>query len=692
MKYRLTTISLNEKARSEVYEQLVALIGDRFAIESLCYTDYKKANRNDDKVVLITTPPVMNLIKSQLQSNCKYFIAKRTINPSHLGLILNIPAESEVLVVNNLYENALEVIAELACIGVNHIRLVPYDFTPNSGNRFRYAITPGEGHLVPSSIPNVVDIGNRLISLTTIAQILFYCTGDSMDDDFLYSRYIRDLVSLSFELSRQVKRNDMLQQQMKTIISNSEDGIIVTEADKIITFHNEMASAILNKKPLIGKSLYDLHILQNNGEYSDTAFTYIDDKVIHVTTKEVALDKTKKVQMITLKDLTTIKKIDEQYKRQKKYTEYNAKYTFNDIVYKSAAMSKAVEIAKRLAQRDSTILITGESGTGKELIAQSIHNTSIRSDYPFIAINCAALSDSLLESELFGYEEGAFTGARKGGKRGIFELADDGTIFLDEIGDAPPSIQKKLLRVLQEKEIMRVSGTKVIPINVRVIAATNKDLHELVEQGMFRKDLYYRLNVLSLHLPPLRERTDDIELLLYYFIHRHGATNISVIDTEVLECFLAYSWPGNIRELDNIAEYIAAIYDTGENAKEEIMHHLMLHHSAEKTILTAKDRLPEKLFSRDPRVKKDLMYILEVLHEAKSGQVLIGRYKIQEILQSKCYNMTIQQVKTRLDMLRKAGFIVAHNGKGSVLTAEGEKFLHVGNNRETKEADALTNR
>jgi transcriptional regulator with PAS, ATPase and Fis domain len=352
-------------------------------------------------------------------------------------------------------------------------------------------------------------------------------------------------------------------------------------------------------------------------------------------------------------------------------------------------MSKVIEIAKHLAQRDTTILITGESGTGKELMAQSIHNASARSDYPFIAINCAALTDSLLESELFGYEEGAFTGARKGGKRGIFELADDGTIFLDEIGDAPPQIQKELLRVLQEKEIMRVSGTKVIPINVRVIAATNKNLHKLVEQGIFRNDLYYRLNVLSLHIPPLRERTDDIKMLLHYFINRHGATNISAIDEELIRYLISYSWPGNIRELDNIAEYIAAIYSTGAEFKEDVIQRLTLHHSIPATTSTASRAPFEKLLFRDPEVKRDLLNILEVLFDAKSEQVLIGRSRIQNILQGKYREISIQQVKTRLDMLRKAGFIETYNGKGSVLTAQGEDFLHSERSQGTRKADIL---
>jgi sigma-54 dependent transcriptional regulator, acetoin dehydrogenase operon transcriptional activator AcoR len=280
-----------------------------------------------------------------------------------------------------------------------------------------------------------------------------------------------------------------------------------------------------------------------------------------------------------------------------------------------------------------------------------------------------------LESELFGYEDGAFTGARKGGKPGFFELADAGTIFLDEIGDAPPSIQNKLLRVLQEKEIMRVSATKVIPVNVRVIAATNKDLFQLAEQGLFRLDLYYRLRVLSLHVPPLRERKEDIEILLYFLIHKHGKKIKSSILKELIEPLRAYSWPGNIRELENIAEYIATIHGASKNLKEDIMN-LISPSPVNKLIQPNNDASLENLLFRNPKMKTELRCILQVLHETNAEQMLVGRYRLQTILQNKNFTLSPQQIKTRLDMLRNAGLINTHNGKGSVLTADGEQYLN----------------
>lgn len=672
MKYHLTTVSYNEKAKTDIYNQLTSLIGDSFQITSYRYDDYLRTDQPQDGLILLTAPVIKDLVISHLNSNCKYIIAKRTINPRNIRLLFDIPENAEVLVVSNLYQNALDVISELKCIGINHLRLFAHNPNQPIYREYQYAITLDEIDLVPQSIPNIINIGPRLISLMTIAQIIFYCTGAPMADDFLYARYIKDLVSVSMGLANQIKQNNLLQEQMNMVISNFEDGVLMTDAGRKITFYNTMATSILGEEKLIGKYLDEVNIPFGNNE--DTTFINIMDKVIHVSRKEVTLTDNKKIQMITLKDLTNIKKIDEQYKRRKKYTESNAKYTFHDVVHKSATMSKLIDIAKQLAIRSSTILITGESGTGKELIAQSIHNASDRSKFPFIAINCAALPEALLESELFGYEGGAFTGARKEGKLGLFELACNGTIFLDEIGDAPQMIQTKLLRVLQEKEIMRVAGNSVIPINVRVIAATNKDLPQMIEQGLFRQDLYYRLKVLSLYIPPLRERNDDIEILTYYFLHKHGAKKPS-IDKELMDFFRSYSWPGNIRELENIAEYIATISPGSKNLKEDIIH-VMLHELKGNLTRQGINSSPGNLIFRNPEMRKELTDILQILYEAKFAQLSIGRYKIQEILKNREITLSCQQVKTRLDILRNSGLIISYNGKGSVITDKGVEYLY----------------
>lgn len=235
-----------------------------------------------------------------------------------------------------------------------------------------------------------------------------------------------------------------------------------------------------------------------------------------------------------------------------------AKYNFSDIVGQSDVFLKVISQAEHIASSSSTVLIYGETGTGKELFAQSIHNASERRNKPFVAINCGALPHSLIESSLFGYEEGAFTGAKKGGSPGAFEQADQGTIFLDEISEMELSLQTKILRVLQEREITRIGGKKPIRINVRVISSTNKDLSKLIMENKFRSDLYFRLNVLQIKVPSLRERLEDIPLLVHHFIRKHNGLlgkYVKAVSPDVLNLLRDYNWPGNVRELQNYVEY-----------------------------------------------------------------------------------------------------------------------------------------
>ena len=240
-----------------------------------------------------------------------------------------------------------------------------------------------------------------------------------------------------------------------------------------------------------------------------------------------------------------------------KYTGSHARFSFDDIIALSRSMIELIEYAKKIADSPSSVLITGESGTGKEVFAQSIHQASSRRDAGFVAINCGAISPTLIESELFGYEEGAFTGARKGGRPGKFELADKGTLFLDEIGEMPPEMQVKLLRAIQEGRITRVGGQKEIPVDVRIIAATNRNPVEEIKKGKFRLDLYYRLNVIPLHIPPLRERREDIKPLFRLFLKQKAEVlnrRIPYISPLLFDKIQNYFWPGNIRELENYAE------------------------------------------------------------------------------------------------------------------------------------------
>ncbi len=270
-----------------------------------------------------------------------------------------------------------------------------------------------------------------------------------------------------------------------------------------------------------------------------------------------------------------------------------AKYSWQSIIGNSVVMQVVKGMAAKAAKTDSNVLINGESGTGKELFAHAIHNDSKRFDGPFIKINCAAIPKDLLESELFGYEEGAFTGAKKQGKIGKFELANGGTIFLDEIGDMPLDMQVKILRVLQEKEVERIGGNKTIPIDCRIIAATNRDLETRIKEGEFREDLYYRLNVINVEVPPLRSRKEDIEILTLKLMEKLSNSlgkYVSNITVDALDCLKAYNWPGNIRELENVVERAINMTE-GETIEIQHLPPFIIAHkpneTTEVTILTS---------------------------------------------------------------------------------------------------------
>jgi transcriptional regulator with PAS, ATPase and Fis domain len=281
----------------------------------------------------------------------------------------------------------------------------------------------------------------------------------------------------------------------------------------------------------------------------------------------------------TFKDASNVMEVENEIRRSLSKG-LIAKYNLSDLIYKSDSMKKMIERVKQFASTGSTILIVGETGTGKEILAQSIHNLSQRKKQAFVSINCAALSEQLLESELFGYEEGAFTGSKKGGKPGLFETAHKGTIFLDEIGATSNNVQRHLLRVLQEREVMRIGADRIIPVNVRVIAASNQELIEEVNKGSFREDLFFRLNVLNINIPPLRNRLEDLPYLVENFLkilsieHKKDPFQIPKRCITKLQ---EYSWPGNIRQLKNFVERLFLICDTGcsMNVFDELIFELI---------------------------------------------------------------------------------------------------------------------
>ena len=356
---------------------------------------------------------------------------------------------------------------------------------------------------------------------------------------------------------------------MQTIVESSQDGMLTFSKTGTVETFNAAAEEItgLAADGLVGRNIHDL--LQNDlisaiygkGNSTTDEMISLDMGKLVINRIPIYIGSEQRGLVIKIQKVTKIQELEQAIRKGLQKKGFVAKATFADIAGESAGMRDLKATAQKYALSSSNILITGESGTGKELFAQSIHNSSAFRKGPFVAVNCAALPESLLESELFGYEEGAFTGARRGGKAGLFELAHNGTIFLDEIGDMPLSLQSRLLRVLQEKEVIRLGGGQVIPVNNRIICATNKELHEEVEKGLFRKDLFYRINILQIHIPPLREHPEDIPVIGRTLFDRKSKDlkKKAAIQSHMLQMMKRYHWPGNAREIEAFVERLLAV-------------------------------------------------------------------------------------------------------------------------------------
>ena len=377
-----------------------------------------------------------------------------------------------------------------------------------------------------------------------------------------------EAIEHQMQIHRQNRELIMLNKRMYNILNSVSDGVIIIDSFGKITHTNPALERMLDRRlDLSGKAIENLventlairDMLVSGKGFKDVELTIRNGTTLScLASGEVLRDEQGHITGASI-FIDTIKNVHNLVNR---FSGAQATFQFEDIVGESEQLMEAIRIGTRAAVSDSNVLLQGDSGTGKEVFAQAIHNRSSRANYPFVAINCGAIPRELLDSELFGYVEGAFTGAKKGGRPGKFEMASGGTLFLDEIADLPLAKQVALLRVLQERKIMRIGGDRVIPVDVRIICATNKNLLEMVKKGHFRQDLYYRLNVISITLPSLKNRRQDINLLLNYFLQKYSkrmGMPAPVIEPQVLHYLETYSWPGNVRELQNVVERILNI-------------------------------------------------------------------------------------------------------------------------------------
>ncbi len=424
------------------------------------------------------------------------------------------------------------------------------------------------------------------------------CFYDEYGNVLEYQDVGRDIThfkNLQGELERQVRQRTqelaktnrelaIVNQDLKTVLASISEGIVVLEADGNGAFWNygpdkqwlsagDELLACFKRQILQDTNSYLHRLIFQRRKFGDVEMHFpLKSGDCHFVASGVPLQAKGEDSH---RSLLVLKPIAQVHKLVNIFSGAQSRFQFSDIVTNSGNLQETIFLARQAAASDCSVLIEGESGTGKELFAQSIHNSSARYKGPFVAVNCGAIPRELVGSEMLGYDEGAFTGAKKGGKPGKFELARGGTIFLDEIGDMPLEQQAALLRVIQERRITRVGGSREIPVDVRIICATNKDLLEEVMRKNFRQDLYYRLNVINLHIPPLRERKEDILLLFSNFLARYSKEEtLAAIDPKVLAALSRYDWPGNVRELQNVAERVLYLSGGAKITPQDLPQHI----------------------------------------------------------------------------------------------------------------------
>lgn len=664
-------------------------IPEDFHIEGRTVKQLSYQPIQERSLVVLSSLVVQPIVEAYLPAETKVIVAKRTINFMNIRGMLELPRSTKVLLVSDRKERALETVSLLRNLGLE-LDFEPYWPEGVCPPDITVAVTPGESQHVPKAIRKVVDIGSRIIDLSTWIEIYAYFNYEGHDLSHLTARYVQSIVYITKQLSTEIHKTNMLRNHLEAVIERIEDAVLAIDDEGFIRMSNPKLQDILHLRSVHVVNQLARDCLPDSFYKLVSQLPYDKEEVVQLNNQHVFLRKVHiKIdgqsygQMLLFRKAAEIHKLELDYRRQLLSKGHIAKYSFHDFSGHSAEFLKVLSIAEKIAKSDSTVLLLGETGTGKELLAQAIHNASPRKWEPFVGVNFAAISESLLESELFGYEEGAFTGARKGGRIGLFEQAHKGTIFLDEIGDASLNIQNRLLRVLQEKEIMKVGGNRVIPVDFRVIAATNQNLPEMIKEGRFRSDLYFRLHVLPIHIPPLRHRREDIPVLTNMFVEKISnklKRPVFSFSGPAMAAMMSYEWPGNIRELENAIEYLAHVVEYTVEP-----HHLLfnLGEHGEEEVTSAGDAAAEndaelrELFNKYERkgYLREVLSILRIIEQSGAG---VGRSFINDIMRQQGDVATDQQIRYRLKMLKEDGLLTVGRGRqGSVLSEAGLSFVRL---------------
>ena len=597
-----------------------------------------------------------------------------------------LPAGRRALFVNLSDKMCREAVSRLNQLGVNQLEFdLYYPGAPEPDmEQYDYVITPEETRYVPAGAREIINIGQRGYDSSTMIEAALRLGFDELLESPEFEAYQREMATNTYSFDRVFARGLRLESQFEILMEILDEGIVgVNEKGEIFASNRKLEEITgISSRGALHRPAGEVYPFLpfakclTERDVQPAQVVSAGGVNFNVAVAPVLRGGDCIGAFATVQRFSDAENRQNELRSQLLHKGYRAKYTFDDVVGQSPAIRKCVSILKKMSLTPLPVLLIGETGTGKELFAHAVHNASPRSNGPFVAINCAAMPESLLESELFGYEEGAFTGARKGGKPGLFEFAHKGTLFLDEVEGMSPALQVKLLRVLQEREIMRVGGNRIISVDVRVVAATNENLEKRVEEGSFRRDLYYRLNTLPVLIPPLREREGDLMLLLDSFRKKIGAS--FTLSPEAERLLLSHSWRGNIRELRNVVEYCSYTGSPVVEAEDlpPTFHYLPSDgkrregarpdlRTEEKEVLLRTADCPEE----------DQRFVLLQLSRADRAGRSLGRETILAAAREAGLPCSQQEIRRILAGLDQAGLVRVSRGRGGTrLTPEGRRL------------------
>jgi len=650
----------------------------RGAIELQCYS-YDVVNINspiDADVFVISIYQIYLNLKQFIPIDAKAIIISNTLTEEQYQRVAALPPGLSVLVVNYSVEMTMDTISLFHQLGLNHLEFVPFYPGITHVPPVETGVTPGELRHMPAFVKRVIDIGDRVIDAKTVIDLATALGLERLLKEERFVEYFQGIRTSPDSVTSLFDRTNILESQLSSLLDVMDDGIIIIENNGVVYACNRKAREVLDSPgDLVGCRAADL-IPGIPFDRVMADLLEVDHTLVKINSRDISI---KVVPVIAARKtrgaLAIINKFEEKERSQHRLRSqllgkgHRARFTFEHILTRDEGFMEIKNLARKKAKSDASVLIIGETGTGKELFAHAIHNASRRKEWQFVTVNCAALPESLLESELFGYEEGAFTGARRGGKPGLFELAHKGTIFLDEIGEMDLNLQTRLLRVLESREVMKIGGDSMIHIDIRIIAATNKDLWKLVEEGTFRRDLYYRLNVLPIQVPPLRARKDDI-LFIFEHLQRQIGVDLT-LTAEAAELMERYPWHGNVRELKNCAEYLAYLDKHTIEARD-------LAPILKWPDPGRKDEAPGlAAFIKAAGLEREhLLFILECLHANHLNKLRSGRRSLVQAAQARDLFLTEAQIRKALVQAEASGYVLLRHGRGgTTITGPGIEAL-----------------